>query len=194
MTDLALMMSPLSGSGVIQAVNLFKSVVHLALDSNQISDLSPLDDMILDEGSPLLQSLSLSYNTIGEDDMKVFVTNSHRIKNLKHLMLRGNPFLTSESCVAEVKQSLWRNTSLERPRLDWESDDEMMTDIPLDLKLSGRGQLRGLQNQPLPATLWPSVLERANKIKYYCHEDRERGPTAESPRNDVVCSFQRRYK
>eukprot|EP00526_Cylindrotheca_closterium_P013386 CAMPEP_0113626534 /NCGR_PEP_ID=MMETSP0017_2-20120614/13722_1 /TAXON_ID=2856 /ORGANISM="Cylindrotheca closterium" /LENGTH=523 /DNA_ID=CAMNT_0000536717 /DNA_START=368 /DNA_END=1939 /DNA_ORIENTATION=+ /assembly_acc=CAM_ASM_000147 len=97
---------------VMKVVQMFQKLVHLDISGGCFTDLVALDDLLLSEKSSL-ERLSMYHCGIEAHPMEAFARKLPRMKRLKVLVLGDNPFQESPSCVRALKDSLWRNHSLE---------------------------------------------------------------------------------
>mmetsp|Transcript_39587 Transcript_39587/g.95696 ORF Transcript_39587/g.95696 Transcript_39587/m.95696 type:complete len:462 (-) Transcript_39587:392-1777(-) len=177
---------------IVEVIGLFTSLTHLSLEYCGISDLSPLDHLLLGD-QVILQSLSFECNQVEERDAMEFLTKLPRMKSLVHLELGGNPFLRSESCLAALEDAVSMNTTLQSlPLPPFEKPEGrceksfLTTRVPLSLNRLGRQYLLDVPSKSFPENLWPLVLERAMKLKYFSFHDDFYSASMESTRVDVV--------
>ncbi|CAJ1965775.1 unnamed protein product [Cylindrotheca closterium] len=117
----------------------FKSLEHLNICDNQISDLAPFDKLLLGDNAKL-EVLVLFANPISEKDFLVFLEKLPEMKSLRSLVLSGAtflesgvtalPFLQSKVCRDALLNALWLNTTLENVHChdDDGQDDESEDD------------------------------------------------------------------
>mmetsp|Transcript_23890 Transcript_23890/g.58390 ORF Transcript_23890/g.58390 Transcript_23890/m.58390 type:complete len:166 (-) Transcript_23890:129-626(-) len=143
--------------------------------------------------------------------MEAFVRKLDRIKHLKVLAVGDNPFQASPSCVAALKDALWRNHSLEIAHLGGNppniiasrlepvqnpffsgsrrSQGTPLTNremLPLHLNRAGRGPLQRQLTQSAMVKLIPLILERAGGLQYCVHCDISADQTMEDRRRKEV--------
>mmetsp|Transcript_23889 Transcript_23889/g.58388 ORF Transcript_23889/g.58388 Transcript_23889/m.58388 type:complete len:200 (-) Transcript_23889:22-621(-) len=187
---------------------MFQKLVHLDISGGCFTDLVALDDLLLSEGSSL-ERLSMYHCGIEAQPMEEFVRKLDRMKRLKVLVVGSNPFETSQTCVTALKDSLWRNHSLEMVCLggklpnciasrldqdlygfsDSESQGTALTNremLPLHLNRAGRGMLQRQLLHHLPLNLLPLILERAGRLEYCAHCGVDAKPSVEDRRRKQV--------
>lgn len=155
-------------SQIMETAGLFRSIQILKLYANGISDLSPLDPLLLGD-NVTLKSLWLPWNDVQEEDAMEFFGKLPDFKCLRHLDLSENPFIQSgNSWKAVAIDAIGRNKSLEYVNLGVHCVDDFAsrTCVPLSLNRGGRRALEVESSSVLPANLWPSILERASKLIY----------------------------
>ncbi|CAJ1966501.1 unnamed protein product [Cylindrotheca closterium] len=191
--DLTILLGRLDCSQATAIVRRFTSLHSVNLGGNNLQSISMFNDLLV---SNQLQSLVVYNNGVDEAEMKTFLLQLPTTRSLQNLELGSCLFPTgvSKSCVGLLEDCLSRNTSLERLKIDYETEDEEWAEyyddtfsIPLSLNRAGRQYLQDDAGVQLPAKLWPLILQRAGKISYYCvFDDAWKHPTMTSTRVDVV--------
>ncbi|CAJ1933400.1 unnamed protein product [Cylindrotheca closterium] len=172
-------------------IRLFDSLKDLVLMNCSISDLTPLDEILLRGKESKLERLTLNGNDITEQDLIIFLEKVPRMRCLKCLELADMTCLeVTETCVAALKNAVWSSTSLESVYYNFESASLKQLDsmIKVATTLNRGGQRKHLDCYPisLPQNLWSHVLKRAMTIKYYDDEDEWKLPTLTTPCFDAV--------
>mmetsp|Transcript_4894 Transcript_4894/g.11650 ORF Transcript_4894/g.11650 Transcript_4894/m.11650 type:complete len:476 (-) Transcript_4894:72-1499(-) len=157
-------------SQIMETVSLFQSIETLCLNFNGISDLSPLDPLLIGDNATL-KSLVVCSNDIEEADAIDFFRKLPQMKRLRHVLFHDTLFLTgnSHSWKTTAIEAIRRNKSLECVEYKGGSFDEDFVDktkVALSLNRGGRRALEVESSSVLPANLWPRVLERAANIVY----------------------------
>mmetsp|Transcript_4885 Transcript_4885/g.11634 ORF Transcript_4885/g.11634 Transcript_4885/m.11634 type:complete len:477 (-) Transcript_4885:163-1593(-) len=186
-------------SRIMETIGLFQSIETLFLFDNGISDLSPLDPLLIGDNATL-KSLVVCSNDIEEADAIDFFRKLPEMKRLRHVRFWENPFITgnNDSWKTMAIDAIQRNKSLEC--IEGDQFDEHFIDktkVALSLNRGGRRALEVESSSVLPANLWPRVLERATNI-VYCdysiseeeeeiyYESEAKSEPVESTRVDVV--------
>lgn len=145
-------------------------LVELDLCGNSISDLEPLDSLLLGE-SCYLERLTLEENPITVNSARIFAQKLPKMKLLRRLDLRDSPFLDDPEFLEEFIDYANQNTSMERLQIFTSTQDE---DAALRPKLMygpclNRAGRRYVGHNPgvLPLNLLPTVLVRSRRIYYY---------------------------
>mmetsp|Transcript_14332 Transcript_14332/g.34732 ORF Transcript_14332/g.34732 Transcript_14332/m.34732 type:complete len:463 (-) Transcript_14332:268-1656(-) len=180
-------------SRIMDTVRLFQSLVSLQLVDTNVSDLSPLDPLLI--GDKLtLQRLSFSGHQMTNQDLRNFVLKIPDMTCLRHLKI---------SIDAKVQQAddhdddddddLWkdalanallRNKSLEQVNIG--RFTELQYDNKYKVQLHVNRAWRPKSKQMPMTNLWPQVLQRATRLLYYRDNDEWGKPSLESPRKDVT--------
>mmetsp|Transcript_23882 Transcript_23882/g.58372 ORF Transcript_23882/g.58372 Transcript_23882/m.58372 type:complete len:204 (-) Transcript_23882:129-740(-) len=191
---------------------MFQKLVHLDISGGCFTDLVALDDLLLSERSSL-ETLSMCLCGIEARPMEAFARKLDRMKRLKVLAVGANPFQASPSCVAALKDALWRNHSLQivhlggfLPNVIASSGIEQIAHpffrgsikfqeatpltnqemLPLHLNRAGRGPLQRQLTQSAMVKLIPLILERAGGLQYCVHCDISADQTMEDRRRKEV--------
>lgn len=182
-------------SEAMKIIRLFDCLNHLDLDDNEITDLSPLDPLLMRGDKSAIEVLALNGNDICETHFNIFLKKLPRMTSLKSLEIARNPALTrgvlSEPCLNALKDAVWLNKSLEQVYYQDDATPKLLhVDSMIRYATSlNRGAKRKLLDEyplSLPQNLWAHVLKRATTIKYYDFDDELDAPTLTSPRSDVV--------
>ncbi|CAJ1965825.1 unnamed protein product [Cylindrotheca closterium] len=180
----------------IAIVRSFKSLEHLNLDHNPFLELEPLEDLLLEEGCKLETLVVSMKSQIDKHDEWIrFFQKIGRMQSLKRISFPVFAVADSES-KQTLLEALYVNTSLESTYLmddkhEFEQNVFVLFcyhfSVPLSLNRGGRRALQEQPtDQPLQRNLWPLVLERAMRLKYYSVRDEWQAPILRSRRLDVV--------
>lgn len=192
-THYSIQQSGLDCFRIMEVASLFKSLKVLELSNNEISDLSPLDPLLIGDGLTL-ETLDLYHNRITEQDAIQFFHRLPKMTCLKEVFLSSNPFIDVSHTTQwkdVLAEEAWKNRSLERISCVVRHDENDAALVKVHLALSlNRGGRRALELEsptPLPANLWPHVLQRAGQASYLSisHSDLHHS-TLNSIRSDVV--------
>eukprot|EP00526_Cylindrotheca_closterium_P011964 CAMPEP_0113626148 /NCGR_PEP_ID=MMETSP0017_2-20120614/13519_1 /TAXON_ID=2856 /ORGANISM="Cylindrotheca closterium" /LENGTH=474 /DNA_ID=CAMNT_0000536311 /DNA_START=1 /DNA_END=1423 /DNA_ORIENTATION=- /assembly_acc=CAM_ASM_000147 len=168
-------------SQIMETVSLFQSIETLCLNFNGISDLSPLDPLLIGDNATL-KSLVVCSNDIEEADAIDFFSQVAPNETPQNVLFHDTLFLTgnSHSWKTTAIEAIRRNKSLECVEGDLGQFDKNFIDktkVALSLNRGGRRALEAESSSLLPANLWPRVLERATNIVYcdYAIIEEEKG-------------------
>lgn len=186
----------LTCSQAMTVVKSFKSLKHLNVNHNPFLELNQLEHLLLEEGCKL-ESLVVSMKSENDkhDEWLEFFRKVRRMQSLKHISFPVTAVAHPER-KRTLLESLYVNTNLESTRL-MDEKGQFEPDVfgafcyhfsvPLSLNRCGRRALQDQpSNQPLQRNLWPLVLERAMRLKYYTVRDEWQVPTLRTRRLDVV--------
>eukprot|EP00526_Cylindrotheca_closterium_P011243 CAMPEP_0113644700 /NCGR_PEP_ID=MMETSP0017_2-20120614/23531_1 /TAXON_ID=2856 /ORGANISM="Cylindrotheca closterium" /LENGTH=482 /DNA_ID=CAMNT_0000556335 /DNA_START=26 /DNA_END=1474 /DNA_ORIENTATION=+ /assembly_acc=CAM_ASM_000147 len=165
-------------SRIMETIGLFQSIEILCFDCTEISDLSPLDPLLIGSNATL-KSLVVQTNDIEETAVINFFGKLPEMKRLRHFKFVARPFIigNNDSWKTTAIAAIRRNKSLEcveGGRFGENFIDE--TKVALSLNRGGRRaleveSLEAESSSVLPAKLWPRVLERATNIVYCDYAD-----------------------
>lgn len=197
LVEIFLRHSNLTCHQAVKIVKVCKSAQVLNMSENPISDLAPLDELLLGE-TAILQRLYIYNKGISEEKWIEFFEKIPRMKSLERLALTTEVFVKySDSLRTALLDALWQNSVLESCKIYDDNDPELTNldekvflskvSIPVCLNRAGRNALRNSPSgQPLLKGLWPLILERAMKLKYYSVVDPWNSPSLTSTRTDAV--------
>mmetsp|Transcript_11939 Transcript_11939/g.28589 ORF Transcript_11939/g.28589 Transcript_11939/m.28589 type:complete len:498 (+) Transcript_11939:111-1604(+) len=170
LTSLKLSGMKLESSYLERIPTNFESLVSLDLSKNEISDLRPLDQLLLGDNCHL-EGLVLDSNAITIVDGLSFAERLTQMKVLRRLQMDDVLFLKDEASADNFFRIAMRNTSIEVLKTDAKKSTAL-TDMLHEIHLNRAGQ-RYLGHNPsdLPLNLLPLVLERARRINYYDQRD-----------------------
>lgn len=207
--ELVIRNADLSSSDARSILSRFKCLVAVDLAFNNLKCGSIFDDLLFGN-TLMLQSLNLEYNYIQEGELEMLIQTLPVVKNIRNLQLNGNPFVQSRTCVKAFENAVLSNgASLENvqyfqrgcdeknnPKAPTglgsdNTEDESYGDwqkimVHLSLNRFGRQHLLGDTSHLLPSNLWPQVLERASKLRFYDMGDEWKRPSLECTRADVM--------
>jgi hypothetical protein len=191
--DLTIILGRLDCSQATAIARRFTSLHCLDLSENHLQTISMFMDLLV---KSQLQSLNVYRNEVDEADMKSFLMRLPETRSLQNLELGTHLFPTgiSKACIGLLEDCMSRNTTLERLKIHYGTEDEEWEEyyddtfsVPLSLNRAGRQNLENDAAVELPTNLWPLILQRAGKISYYCvFDDQWKDPTMTHRRVDVV--------
>eukprot|EP00526_Cylindrotheca_closterium_P018447 CAMPEP_0113606540 /NCGR_PEP_ID=MMETSP0017_2-20120614/2908_1 /TAXON_ID=2856 /ORGANISM="Cylindrotheca closterium" /LENGTH=357 /DNA_ID=CAMNT_0000515089 /DNA_START=200 /DNA_END=1273 /DNA_ORIENTATION=- /assembly_acc=CAM_ASM_000147 len=196
-TTLHLNEANLTCHDAMRMVRSFKSLKHLNVNHNPFLELKPLEELLLEQECKL-ESLVVSMKSETVDKHDEWVEFFRRIKRMKSLKRISFPVaaVAHPERKKTLLEALYVNTNLESTLL---MDDKGKFEpdvfisfcyhfsVPLSLNRGGRRALQDQpSDQPLKRNLWPLVLERAMRFKYYSVRDAWQAPTLRTRRLDVV--------
>lgn len=174
----------------------FKGLRNVNMNHNPFADLKPLGDLLLQSGSKL-ETVVVSMESqqdSGEKWTEFFqkVPNMHSIRHLS-FPVRA---LANRVSKHTLYDALYVNSSLESIHL-MDEKNEFEPDIfvafctrfsvPLSFNRAAKRMLQDQpSDQPLQPSLWPLVLERAMRLKYYSIRCEWETPRLRTRRADVV--------
>mmetsp|Transcript_32212 Transcript_32212/g.78278 ORF Transcript_32212/g.78278 Transcript_32212/m.78278 type:complete len:482 (-) Transcript_32212:55-1500(-) len=157
-------------STLLEIVAPFQALISIDLRDNNISDLSPLDPLLI--GSSLtLQNLNLVENKISAKNAIDFFRKLPRMTCIRSISLHSNPFLDSNTWMDALTNGIWQNKSLECFSFFPEERKDYFAKLSVPLSLN-RGWRRAIAagsangSKDLPLNLWPLIVERAMKASY----------------------------
>jgi hypothetical protein len=128
--------------------------------SSQCCDMRQLGEILV--RNELIESLSLAHCGLDENSIAQLASFLGKVKGLKYLGLQGNLLNSGRGCDA-LLAALEHNRSLERIDMPAIVEQKRAIDHLLDWNRAGR---RLFQDLDAPMSLWPLVLDRADKIDY----------------------------
>mmetsp|Transcript_30117 Transcript_30117/g.72284 ORF Transcript_30117/g.72284 Transcript_30117/m.72284 type:complete len:453 (+) Transcript_30117:80-1438(+) len=179
-TDLVIHAGNFDYHVLMKTIRLFNSLQTLELSGTEITSLEVLDHLLLDESSTL-EHLDVRENLVGAEEMKRFVSKLDKTKHLQSVKIGKNPWEDSgyNSVKEALVDSIQKSTSLERVDID-------CADLYLALNRGGRRAFMPESSESVPISLWPRILQRASKEKYYNFSDGAGEPSITDLRVDVL--------
>jgi hypothetical protein len=169
-------------SRIMDTVGLFQSLISLQLVDTNISNLSPLDHLLIGDNLTL-QHLSLSDHHMTNEDLLNFVLKIPEMTCLRHLKISIDAKVQTDSWKDALANALSHNKSLEQVNVG--RFTEFQYGIKNNVQLHVNRAWKPNSKQ-IPTNLWPQVLQRATRLLYYRDNDDWEKPSLESPRRDVM--------
>ncbi|CAJ1950758.1 unnamed protein product [Cylindrotheca closterium] len=169
-------------SRIMDTVGLFQSLVSLQLVDTNISNLSPLDRLLIGDNLTL-QHLSLGGHHMTNQDLLQFVLKLPEMKCLRHLKIAIDAKVQTDSWKDALADALLRNKSLEQVNVG--RFTELQCENKYNVQLHVNRAWKPSSKQ-MPKNLWPQVLQRATRLLYYRDNDDWEKPSLEVPRRDAT--------
>lgn len=176
-------------SSMLQGVlSNFANLISLDLSLNKVSDLQPLD-ILLTGANCSLETLILTDNPISVTDILIFARKLPRMKVLRNLEFSAHHLLQDMDSFNEFGRFLVQNTCLERVSTVVSGAGVVCTHPKVLYGTSmNRAARRYFRRSHCDSSLelFPSILARVAKIRYYDTSDKWGEPTRPSNGFDAI--------